>query len=571
MPNFTFGSALFWPLLGFHVVGFVATVVADVLSGLLSGPANFRYERKQVREATRLRHWRATRAGGFGGPSSAALSEGARRAANALAPLVEARGDGMPEIPAADLARMQADFISHVSHQLKTPLSLLSAAAETLSMDRVRSPEKMAQYLGTIRGQVMRLSALVQRILEFSRLQQPRSYEFEEIELGLLVRETVAAFQGSLSGQFTVIAWDAPGAGRSPDPPETFGIRDWADCLAAFLDAVGIQRPHILGLSWGGLLAQEFYRRHAARVRSLVLADTYAGWKGSLSAPIPEERLAACLRDASLPPAEFVPRYLPGMFSPSPRPEVRDELARIMSDFHPLGFRLMATALARADTRDLLPTIQVPTLLVWGDADVFQRAEPASEAETPVTARARSPSARRAAASKMDVIYWSRSARPDLESRLMLRRFPLEAALDHSQPATSDAPTPAEPRTRSRSLMRQALSADLLANPTGAIGAITSNLSVDEQLTNDRMRSLAFEMRNLRPNNIEFITAPIDQDRPTGSEGCRSRIGVSPRRRSPIAGRRCVIRITGATGGSTSGSAITCSAKKRLSVASETT
>ena len=173
----------------------------------------------------------------------------------------------------------------------------------------------------------------------------------------------------SLSGQFTVIAWDAPGAGQSADPPETFGIGDWADCLAGFLDAVGVQRAHIVGLSWGGLLAQEFYRRHSALVLSLVLADTYAGWKGSLPEPIPEERLAACLRDASLPPGDFVPRYLPGMFGDSPSPEVRDGLARIMSDFHPFGFRLMATALAHADTRDLLPTIRVPTLLVWGDAD----------------------------------------------------------------------------------------------------------------------------------------------------------------------------------------------------------
>lgn len=131
----------------------------------------------------------------------------------------------------------------------------------------------------------------------------------------------------NLSAQFTVIAWDAPGAG------------------------------------------QEFYRRHSARVLSLVLADTYAGWKGSFPEPIPEERLAACLRDASLPPNEFVPKYLPGMFSESPTQEVREELASIMSDFHPVGFRLMATALAKADTRDLLPNIRVPTLLVWGEAD----------------------------------------------------------------------------------------------------------------------------------------------------------------------------------------------------------
>jgi signal transduction histidine kinase len=102
---------------------------------------------------------------------------------------------------AADLARMQADFISHVSHQLKTPLSLLSAATETLAMDRVRSPEKLSRYLGTIRGEVTRLSALVQRILEFSRLQQPRNYEFEVLDLGPLVRETVDAFASSLSRQ----------------------------------------------------------------------------------------------------------------------------------------------------------------------------------------------------------------------------------------------------------------------------------------------------------------------------------------------------------------------------------
>ena len=173
----------------------------------------------------------------------------------------------------------------------------------------------------------------------------------------------------SLADQFTVIAWDAPGAGQSPDPPEAFGIGNWADCFAGVLDAAEVQQAHILGLSWGGLLAQEFYRHHSGRVLSLVLADTYAGWKGSLPEPIPEERLAACLRDASLPPNEFVPRYLPGMFSDSSTQEIQEELATIMSDFHPVGFRLMATALAHADTRDLLPNIRVPSLLLWGDAD----------------------------------------------------------------------------------------------------------------------------------------------------------------------------------------------------------
>ena len=172
-----------------------------------------------------------------------------------------------------------------------------------------------------------------------------------------------------LADTFTVLAWDAPGAGQSPDPPETFVIGDWADCLAGLLDAAGVHRAYILGLSWGGLVAQVFHRRHPGRARALVLADTYAGWRGSLPEPVCEERLATCLRDASLPASELVPRYLPGMHGKSTTQEVRKELASIMSDFHPAGFRLMAMSLAHSDTRDLLPNIRIPSLLVWGDAD----------------------------------------------------------------------------------------------------------------------------------------------------------------------------------------------------------
>ena len=121
---------------------------------------------------------------------------------------------------AADLTRMQADFISHASHQLKTPLSLLSAATETVALDRAKSPEKLAQYLGIIRAEVARLSALVQRILEFSRLQQQRGYEFERVDLTALVQETVAAFERSLSSQqFSfVVELTGPAPTISADP-----------------------------------------------------------------------------------------------------------------------------------------------------------------------------------------------------------------------------------------------------------------------------------------------------------------------------------------------------------------
>lgn len=173
----------------------------------------------------------------------------------------------------------------------------------------------------------------------------------------------------ALSTDFTVVAWDAPGAGESADPPETYRITDWADCLAALLDTVAVEQAHVIGLSWGGILAQNFYQRHSARVLSLILADTYAGWKGSFPDPMPRERLAACLHDSSLPSSEFVPRYLPTMFSSAVSQQTQDELSAIMSDFRPLGFRLMAKTSAEADTRHVLPNIRVPTLLIWGDAD----------------------------------------------------------------------------------------------------------------------------------------------------------------------------------------------------------
>ncbi len=172
----------------------------------------------------------------------------------------------------------------------------------------------------------------------------------------------------SLPADFTVIAWDAPGAGESADPPDGFTFADWADSLAGLLDIAGVNAAHIVGLSWGGILAQEFYRRHPARVQSLLLADTHAGWRGSLPEDVWRDRLQSCLRDSSLPADELVAKYVPSMFSEHASHDVLSELSDVMSDFHPLGFRLMATASA-VDTREVLPTIRVPTLLVWGDAD----------------------------------------------------------------------------------------------------------------------------------------------------------------------------------------------------------
>ena len=172
-----------------------------------------------------------------------------------------------------------------------------------------------------------------------------------------------------LSNQFRVVAWDAPGAGLSSAPPDPFTMKDWANCLGAFLDLLDIERAHIVGLSWGGVLAQEFYRAHMSRVRSLILADTSAGWKGSLPALAVEQRLARCEHESRLPAGEFATRWVPEMFTNAASPELLREMSGIIADFHPLGFRLMARSLAETDTTDVLPTITAPTLVLWGDDD----------------------------------------------------------------------------------------------------------------------------------------------------------------------------------------------------------
>ncbi|WP_425490348.1 alpha/beta fold hydrolase [Nocardioides daedukensis] len=87
-----------------------------------------------------------------------------------------------------------------------------------------------------------------------------------------------------LTDEFTVLAWDEPGAGSSSDLPDDFDLADIADGLAAWLETLDLGPAHIAGISWGGTVLLEFYRRHPEHVATLILIGTYAGWKGSLPA-----------------------------------------------------------------------------------------------------------------------------------------------------------------------------------------------------------------------------------------------------------------------------------------------
>lgn len=163
-----------------------------------------------------------------------------------------------------------------------------------------------------------------------------------------------------LSDRYDVVAWDAPGCGRSADPPEGFGMAGYADCLAAFVDRLGLGRPHVLGLSFGAALALELYRRHPSVPRSLVLAGAYAGWAGSLPPDEVERRVARILAERDLPPERWIPDYLPGMLTEAAPPDMVAEVAALMSEVRTVANTAMLLAMAACDLRSSCPVLQCP-------------------------------------------------------------------------------------------------------------------------------------------------------------------------------------------------------------------
>lgn len=171
--------------------------------------------------------------------------------------------------------------------------------------------------------------------------------------------------------EHTVVAWDAPGCGESADPPEDFGMAGFADCLAGLIDALDLGPAHVLGHSWGSTLALELWHRHPATVHTLVLVGAYAGWAGSLPPEEVQRRLRFAMEAAdAVESGRWDPTQMPGLFSDAMPIERSLELVTIMSDIRPAGTVSMARALAEADLRDVLPGIDVPTLLVYGSADL---------------------------------------------------------------------------------------------------------------------------------------------------------------------------------------------------------
>ena len=94
------------------------------------------------------------------------------------------------------LARLKSDFVSNVSHELRTPLSLIRLYAETLELGRLSSAEKHQEYYCIIRKESERLTALINNILDFSRIEAGRKeYDFRETDMRELVCNTLESYR----------------------------------------------------------------------------------------------------------------------------------------------------------------------------------------------------------------------------------------------------------------------------------------------------------------------------------------------------------------------------------------
>jgi 3-oxoadipate enol-lactonase len=183
----------------------------------------------------------------------------------------------------------------------------------------------------------------------------------------------------ALAPHFTAAAWDARGYGDSDDYDGPLAFADFSRDLERVLDYFGAARAHLVGLSLGGRIARDFALRHPARVATLVLANTTAGFD-----TLTPEAVEAFIRSRRGPlesgrtPAELAPELARGLISPSAVPGAYDRLIGAMAALRTDSYLKTIEASTREDRGARIEAIAAPTLVVASDGD---RLYPAALAE----------------------------------------------------------------------------------------------------------------------------------------------------------------------------------------------
>jgi 3-oxoadipate enol-lactonase len=177
----------------------------------------------------------------------------------------------------------------------------------------------------------------------------------------------------ALSTCFRVIILDNRDVGRSSTASHSYSIADMADDLAGLVDALGIERTHLLGLSMGAMIAQEFALRHANRLDRLVLTGSGAAPARSAVDPI---RIWSWVKANDATGEVFVGQQLTSLFSTAflrNRQAVQQTSALLAANPYPVtpeAYQRQAQAYLEFDSLDRLGGITAPTLVIVGEQDL---------------------------------------------------------------------------------------------------------------------------------------------------------------------------------------------------------
>lgn len=178
-----------------------------------------------------------------------------------------------------------------------------------------------------------------------------------------------ALLMPSLEARYRVLRLDFLGQGQSDQPPmPAYDLGQQADIAAAALDHFGITDTHVAGLSYGGMVAQQFARRHRQRIRKLLLASTLA-WADQASQFACSSWIAANQAGGvDLRYQVSIPWLFSSHFLAANRPMLDDLKALAALVNWEAVVRLMA-GVNQHDARSWLANLEVPTHILVGDED----------------------------------------------------------------------------------------------------------------------------------------------------------------------------------------------------------
>jgi 3-oxoadipate enol-lactonase len=188
------------------------------------------------------------------------------------------------------------------------------------------------------------------------------------------LRNKPNVFDGPLAKRFDVLAYDQRGLGRSGKPDEPYSMAGYGDDAAGLMDALGWRQAKVIGVSFGGMVAQELALRHPDKVSRLVLACTSPGGGGGASFPFHEiEHLTGDARARHLMPisdtrhdaawAAAHPAVVQQIIQLGSTDPYADEPGRAM------GAHRQLVARAAHDVWDRLGRIACPVLIAAGRYD----------------------------------------------------------------------------------------------------------------------------------------------------------------------------------------------------------